>query len=535
MTKTKLDKHSENLPLAIALSTDQMKGWLSKHLPVPPGRQGIALFRNGKFNLFPSGENRVLTDLDRLKGDGAGFYAGYLPLNPFNAMLTIMNLVSADKVLLDLSLLCSINVIDPLRFFTEQVIPHKIIESGTFMLDDLDLFKFFSNLVSNYIAQDLVDGLIDADLIEKAYQVINPLIANAGLALIRIDLVTCWRKEDRLVIEEQVLALEQKMADLAFEKKLAEIENQKELDLFLKENAAEVAGKTRLVKPGKEQKDQNLAGKLKAWITSINADNKPGQNFRLRTLAAQKALIKDKETHRKITKPNWWVPKIIWIIVILLLAFSITYFLKQEAQTHQWASRSELYVSIWAFAIIALLQTAAALFKGWEKALHEKVDWHNAMGFDLYEFEERNSLNLIVRDQCKMELDLQKTILNELRGRVYQEGNSELALEMRRLELKLEDFINKIQSQQVGTPIYLKEGVKISHQSWHEYLENEELLLIQAALLSDEAHKLQVKFNQSEFELNSLKSYEVNVDAFYKAFSTRERVLQSPQFVQSLN
>jgi hypothetical protein len=120
--------------LAAAYPIQALKGWLSKHVVVPPGRQGIALFRSGKYELFSSGENRVITDLDRYKGDGAGFWAGYIPKEPFKATLTITNLLSGDDVLLDLSLLCTLEVQDPVRFFTEVVIPRREIPAEAFVI-----------------------------------------------------------------------------------------------------------------------------------------------------------------------------------------------------------------------------------------------------------------------------------------------------------------------------------------------------------------------------------------------------------------
>lgn len=75
MTQKNVKKHAEPDPtlLAKAYPLQELKGWISKQLLVPPGKTGIAVFMDGKTELFTSGENQVLTDLDRLMGKGQVF------------------------------------------------------------------------------------------------------------------------------------------------------------------------------------------------------------------------------------------------------------------------------------------------------------------------------------------------------------------------------------------------------------------------------------------------------------------------------
>lgn len=521
--------NTQSLPLAIALPTSELKGWLSKHLEVPPGRLGIALFRNGKHQSFPSGENRVLTDLDRYKGDGAGFWAGYIPKEPFNALLTITNLVSGDEVLLDLSLLCSIKVNDPVRFFTEEVIPKRSIPSGTYMLGDPELFKSFSNLVRNYAAQDLVDGNLDADLVKRAYAAIGPIIQNQGLTLESINLVTCWRQEDRLVIEEQIFALQQKMADLEFDKKLAEIEDEDQLNTFLKMNDLDLAGSTRIAKSGETGVKQKSGNLIKAWISGHGEERQPGRNFRIKSLVIKKALDEANHTKQTRYKPKWWLPRTLWIILVLLIATVLTIVLRRASVSMAWAGRSEFYIAIWMFAVGAVLESATVIFKNWEQLFNQDLDGLKTIGLDQLKLKDRGSVDRIVRDQCKMELGLQKDILNEVRSRVYHDGDTDLALEMRRIELKIEEFQDRVHDETFGAAPYLRSDVKISEETWVTQMDNEEYLLIRAALLSEEAHNLQVKFSQSQLDRDALREFETDLDAFYKAFAIRERVLHTSE------
>ena len=122
--------NSTKLPLARAFTLKQLPGRLGKTLQVPPGRQGISLNTGGRVRLFPPGAHRVLNAFERLKGQGAGLRAGYIPAQGFQAGLKTANLLSGDNELLDASLLCLVEVSDPARFFAELVIPHEQLNTG---------------------------------------------------------------------------------------------------------------------------------------------------------------------------------------------------------------------------------------------------------------------------------------------------------------------------------------------------------------------------------------------------------------------
>lgn len=146
MTQKKVKEQVEqnsNL-LAKAYPLQELKGWISKQLLVPPGKTGIAVFMDGKTELYTSGENQVITDLDRLMGKGAGFWAGYIPAENFNASISVTNLLSGDDKLLDLNILCDVTIENEKKFFLDVVVPQREIPNQTFVVDMPEVFTSFA-------------------------------------------------------------------------------------------------------------------------------------------------------------------------------------------------------------------------------------------------------------------------------------------------------------------------------------------------------------------------------------------------------
>lgn len=514
-------------PLAIALPVSDLKGWFNKSLDVPPGRQGIGLFRDGKVVSFEAGAPQVLRGWTRFQGNGAGFWAGYVPNQPFNATLSVENLVSADHVLVDLSLLCTLKVTDAKRFFVEEVIPRRTVASNAIFFDKPELFKMLSNYVRNFTAQDLIDGMLDADLDLRARKTLETVLSNSGLGLDSIDMVTCWRKDDRLLVEKQIQTLEQQMADLEFEKKLSEMERDADLLQLLQETGVQVKPRFGSSPSSAQTNGLNPRDKLSSWLASLREDDKPGENFRVKSLVAEKSRSHEKQDKTTSYKPLWWLPRAIWMSAVVLIASGITVFLNKASETRTWLGSNEFYIAIWMFVLGVIIESAAALFKGWEKWFEQDHPAIKHIGLDQLKIKDRNAIDQLVKDQCRMELVVQKEILNELRGRVYQSQDMDTALELKRLEAKVEDFVVRVKDNVFGSPPYVREDLRLSKQSWNIHMENEELLLINAALLSEEAHEMQHKFNSSKLSKEDIKRYETNLDGLYKSFALRERVLQS--------
>ena len=396
-----------------------------------------------------------------------------------------------------------------------------------FVFDKPELFKLISNFVMNYSAQDLVDGSLDAELVGRVTKALNVVLANSGLALEGIELVTCWRKDDRLVVEQQLMALEEKLADLEFEKKLSQAEFQKELSSLKSETGLGVKVRTGFDEADSEKKSQSLREKVTAWLADRRFTDQPGANFRIKALVAEKLADNSKEDDEPHYKSRWWLPRAVWMVSVFLIAVGLTVFLNKASETRAWLGNSEFYIAIWVFVLGVMIESAAALFKGWEKFFDQEHPTVNHIGLAHLKIKDRQTINQLVKDQCQMELSLQKNILNELRSRVYQAQNMDMALEIKRLESKIEDFVGRIKENTFGVPPYLRDDIKLSKQSWNIHMENEEMLVVMAGLLSDQANELQIKFNDSDLQDTDLKGYETSLDVLYKTFAQRERVLQS--------
>ena len=525
MTQKKIKKHAEPDPtlLAKAYPLQELKGWISKQLLVPPGKTGIAVFMDGKTELFTSGENQVLTDLDRLMGKGAGFWAGYIPAEHFNASISVTNLLSGDDKLLDLNILSDVTIENEKKFFLDVVVPQREIPNQAFVVDLPEVFSSFATLIRSYSADDLVSGQVDEDIASKAQTLLTITLPGKGIKLESVSLISIWNQEDRIAIEQQLLILDQKMKDLEFEKKLADVENKEELDQLLNNNGIKLTQQATILPVGNAGENQS---KIKDWIHGLANDDQPGHNFRLKSLLVKKEFDSASPKKNPILK-NWWVPRIIWMLVVILGAIGATYYLNQASEKIEWIGQTEFYVAIWMFALGVLIESVSKLFKQWESFFADVEKPSNILGLDNVRFKEKGVIDQIVREQSEMELSMQRDILNELRSRVYRSGNEDLALEMKRIERKLEAFIPKIRDTNIGRPIYLREDVKLSKTGWNLLMDEEEVLLVKAALLSEETQSLQVAANIPDQVSSKISEYETNLDMFTNAFIGRERILHS--------
>lgn len=525
MTQKKVKEQVEqnsNL-LAKAYPLQELKGWISKQLLVPPGKTGIAVFMDGKTELYTSGENQVITDLDRLMGKGAGFWAGYIPAENFNASISVTNLLSGDDKLLDLNILCDVTIKNEKKFFLDVVVPQREIPNQTFVVDMPEVFTSFATLIRSYSADDLVGGLVDEDISRKAQTLLTVTLPGKGIRLENVSLISIWNQEDRIAIEEKLFILDKKMKDLDFEKQLAEVENKEELDQLLRNSGIQLPHQATILPMGSAGENQS---KIKDWIQGLTNDDQPGHNFRLKSLLVKKEFDSASPKKNPILK-NWWVPRIIWMLVVILGAIGATFYLNQASEKIKWIGQAEFYVAIWMFALGVLIESVSKLFKQWESFFADVEKPSNILGLDNVRFKDKGVIDQIVREQSKMELSMQHDILNELRSRVYRLGSEDLALEMKRIERKLENFIPKISDTNIGRPVYLREDVKLSKTGWNLLMDEEEILLVKAALLSEETQSLQAIANIPDQISSKISDYETKLDLFTNAFIGRERILHS--------
>lgn len=521
-TMVKEVERNQNL-LAKAYPLQELQGWISKKMVVPPGRTGIALFMDGKTVVFTPGENRVMTKRERMMGKGAGFWAGYIPAGNFNASISVTNLLSGDDRLLDLNILCDVAVKDQKKFFLDVVIPSREISNQGIVVDLTEVFSSFASFTRNYSADDLAGGLLDDEITRKAESLLAVMLPGKGLGLESVSLISIWKQEDRVEIERQLFILDQKMKDLEFEKKLTEIENKQELEQLLNNNGIELPQQATILAPGA---NGNKAAKIKEWIKNVTNDDQPGHNFRLKSLLVKKEIEAGSPKKSPILK-NWWVPRTIWISIVLLGAIFATFYLNNASEKIKWLGQPEFYVAIWMFALSVLIESISKLFKQWESFFADVAKPTNILGLDNIKFSNKATIDQIIRDQSAMELSLQRDVINESRSRIYRLGNEDLALEIKRIEQKIENFIPKIRDLKIGRPVYLREDVKLNKTGWNLLMDEEEIILVKAALLTEEAQALQAKVSSPEQVSPKVSEYEAKLDMFINAFIGRERILHS--------
>jgi hypothetical protein len=78
----------------------------------------------------------------------------------------------------------------------------------------------------------------------------------------------------------------------------------------------------------------------------------------------------------------------------------------------------------------------------------------------------------------------------------------------------------------------LRSDIRISEKTWRTFMDNEEYLLIQVALLTEAAHHLQVLFSNSQLSHDPFQEYEAELDSFMKNFSVRGRILHTKELDQ---
>lgn len=514
-------KQNSNL-LAAAYPIDEMKGRISKKLVVPPGKTGVAVFRDGRIDLFTPGDNRVISNPDRLMGKGGGFWAGYFPAANFNASVSITNLLSGDEKILDLNILCDVSVENEEKFFLDVVVPRREIPNQSLVVDLPEVFTSFASLVRNYSSEDLVSGQLDEAINAKAQSLLTLMLPAKGLKLEGITLISIWNHEDGLAIKEQLFVLDQKMKDLEFDKKLAEVEGKEELDQLLNESGIQLPKKAAIIplQPGKKK---NV---FRNWIGGVKDEVQPGHNFRLRSLLAKK------DENAAVGKPkplpkNWWVSRMVYLILVVLAAAAATYFLRQLSDHVAWLGQPWIYVGIWMGVIGILIRTACKLFRKWESSFEEMEKPANVLGLENLNSRDKAVIDQIVREQLNMELALQRDVLNELRARVYRQGDEDLALEIKQVERKLESILPKVSDTKIGRPVYLRDEVNLTRQGWNLLMDEEEILLVKAALLTDEAQALQALAGNAGQISTGLIEYETKLDDLANAFVGRERLLHS--------
>ena len=523
----------DRLPFGRVFRIKELSGWLGKRLVVPPGYHGIALNDPGKARLFPPGEHRVLTAWERLRGRGAGLRAGYVSGEGFPLRLKAANLLSGDEELVDASLLCSVEIADPERFFREFVVTNQVVSEQALDLEDSLVAAALQAVVQEYAATDLARSEVSERLAAGFALQLEPLLRGRGLRLRSMDLLVFWQAEKRLVMAEKMLELEEKLADVDMQRRMAAVENRLQLEEFLHEVAPELAEtaslQVALGESGEVAFRKIPSGqRFRAWVSAETENKGAGLGRKVQEFFSRFGKKPEKEEAKRRRPDRWWLKRSVWIGFVLVLAVLITLIVQGFAKDGGALDRWQVILGVWAFAVVAVLESIKALYERWE-VINER-DWtlEGVTYLDDSAAHDRQRVDTLVREQCSGELRQVGRLLEELRHQVYDPRQPDLALKIRTLEDKVRRYTEDVLNPDFGQPPYLK-GVRLSHLAWQALLDGDEQVIVQAAALGEDAHAI-VQANAEKVQVESLlERFEARLDAFRHVFANRARSLRPPE------
>ena len=454
-----------NHPLARAYRLSELPGRLAKWLTVPEGRQGVVLPAAGSERLLQPGLHRVLSVWERLLGRRAGLRVGFVPADPISARLRADYLLSGDGQLVDASLSLVVQVSDPALFFTQQVLPRGEIRSICLELSDQDVREALGPLVRRYAAEDLLHELPGPRLANELLSRLELHLRGLGLQAKEAQLLTFWRSEERAEVAERVQALSQRLQDVELEKQMAALENEAQLKDFVQQ-----------LSPGLED---DLG--LHAVAEAVPAVGEPSPD-------AAPSFPTLGDSFRK------------WVIG--QVGVDGDFWPERLARLLGRSEEGQMQASALQVSGQPGFTTLDELVRG-----------------------DRAGADRLVREQAGGEVLRIAKILNELRSRVYQQGEVELALRLRDLERRLERYHQDILQPNYGRPPYLTD-LQVKRNAWATMLGYDEDLLLYASALGDKAQDLQAKYTGGEAIAGLLASLEEDLDRLHYRFAGRERAVK---------
>ena len=523
--------------LARANTLKDLPGRLGKYLEVPPGRRGITISSNGEIQTFGPGRHRVMSGSGRLLGRGAAFQAGIIPGESFTARVKAENLLSGDDELLDASLLCEVEIVDPARFFTRQVLPRQVIHGNSLDLSSESGWELLGALARRYEAADLVHGAPTERILPQIRAGLGPLLMDQGLQLGNIQLLTFWRIEDRALAAEKALAFQDRLRDVELEEKMAQIETEAQFDDFVHQLEPDMEEKIGLHPVEIEDTDAAAEGEgkfisildsFRTWINFESKKDERGRHFRIDGLFRRLGKKKEAPAKGRRRPERWWLPRVIWMGFVIVAAYGLTRLVNWIAGAAESGARWEFYLTIWGFAAIVIFESLRSLFQKREE--FEEVHWAEpgATFVDDLVGQDRVQADGLIRNQCDSDLHNAQDMLNDLRSRAYKNGAEELALQIRSLEKKFHRTREELMNPNIGVPPYVTD-LKVSRRMWDDLLDYDEQLLVRASALSEDVQALQQEYAQgAEITPEKLNQLEGRLDAFLHNFKNRNQALKAP-------
>jgi hypothetical protein len=518
-------------PLGRAFRLKELPGLIAKSMDVPPRRQGVVIYANEKIRLLPPGRQRILSPLERLRGLGAGLNAGYVPAGGFTAWFKASNLLSGDGELIDAGLLCEVQPAEPAAFFREIVLPRGVVHAEGIDLGSEPVFHALEALVQRYAALDLARSLPTERLLPEVLSYIGPALAAQSLRLSGIHFLSFHPSNQRAEIAEKALALDERLQDAAMQQKMLAVENQAQFEDFVRQldpAFLEDAG-LRLGSPPEPGPAANNGQKIPfadRLRSALKLETKSGQPWRITQLWRKQAPAAAQTPARRPRNTRWWLPRTIWIGIVLLTVYLLTSFVFNLSERLGWENPWEVLSVLWAFGLGAVLESIKALYEKREEIGERPFTEAGTTFLDDLTRNNRERIDALVRESCGRELAHSREMLNELRGRVYRQGDEDLALKLRTLEQKFERAQSQILDPRFGAAPYLGD-LKINRRTWEEMLDFDEELLVRAAALAEDARRIQQDLSLAQPDPGLLDAQQDRLDGFLHQFETRSRALRS--------
>ncbi len=534
------DRNQSATPLGRVFRLKELPGLVAKYMDVPPGRLGVVIRSDGTVRTFPFGHHLVLSAMERLRGHGAGLLAGYIPLEAGVAQVKPGYLLSGDRELLSARLMCAVEVGDAARFLQEVVVPQGGIWPGGIELNPQPVEDALAPVLSQFAAADIIHGRVDTRIASAAQIGLQAALELQGLRLQQVLLMSLTKAEDRAVIAEKAQALSERMQDVSLQAKMAEIENQAQLDDFLQQLDPELLklAHLRLGADGSEKDKSPLKGNvlqaLRGWFTAESSGQGDKRRWSIEGLFKRKdeknAKVSQKPRH---VPSNWWVSRVIWMGLMVLLGFGLTNGVNWMAQKASWDSKIEVILIIWGVVISVVLESLKALYEKRESLSEESWMHPGFQHLDNLAGNDRKRVDQLVRDQCAHELAHVREIMTDVRSREYKRGKIDLALKLKNeLEQNLEDCLAKVQKPDYGRPPYMTD-LRVRNKAWGEMLDVDEDLLLLANSLGDQAQTLQQRSQEDQLSDALVTDLNIKVSQFCNKFHDRGHPLQMP--AESLN
>ena len=528
MTETNQQPVWDKAPLGRIYRLKELPGWLSKSLQVPPNRLGVVITSSGISRTLKPGKYRILTSFQRMLGQGVGLRAGYVPdEQEFISMFNLEYLLTGDRQLLDIRLVCALEVADPVCYFNEVVTPNSEIRDPGVDIDLQSLHVSVETVTTQYAAGDLVQGRADAALRKQVQITLGALLAGKGLRLKEIRLLALSLSENRAIVAEKVQRLHERMLEIELQARMAEVENQAQLQEFIQQLDPSLQQVAHLGVAATEQAPApkgQTASSLRGLTAPANAPKSQKGFEALRNLFRTKKPTPPKARH---SHTYWWLPTVVWIIFVILLGIGLTALIDEQMGVRSSQSIG-LIALIWSSAI------GEVFFR--IKGMHAKQEDLEAENWQQVDYQpledlvgnDRKWADEVVREQCAREIEQVGELVTQIRSLEYRRGNTSLALLLKNeIERNAQNCAEKIRNPNYGQPPYVTD-LRVNQNAWLDMLARDEDLLLYGHTVTSSANLMLQKAQAGELAESMLTELNTSISNFANRFFERGRPLQMP-------